>query len=163
MMNAVFTTYLESPVGLIEINADDAGILSILFTDDTERTEREENDISVSAKAELAEYFSGIRKTFDLPLHFSGTDFQQRVWTQLQAIPYGTTVSYLDLAKKLGDPKCIRAAASANGKNPFAIIVPCHRVVGSNNDLVGYAGGLWRKRWLLEHENKTANGLQLLF
>lgn len=162
-MNAVFTTYLESPVGLIEINADDAGILSILFTDDTERTEREENDISVSAKAELAEYFSGIRKTFDLPLHFSGTDFQQRVWTQLQAIPYGTTVSYLDLAKKLGDPKCIRAAASANGKNPFAIIVPCHRVVGSNNDLVGYAGGLWRKRWLLEHENKTANGLQLLF
>ena len=162
-MNAVFTAYLESPVGLIKMNTDDTGILSILFTDDTERTESEENHILVSAKAELEEYFSGIRKTFDLLLHFSGTDFQQRVWTQLQAIPYGTTVSYLDLAKKLGDPKCIRAAASANGKNPFAIIVPCHRVVGSNNDLVGYAGGLWRKRWLLEHENKTANGLQLLF
>ncbi|MBK9329673.1 MAG: methylated-DNA--[protein]-cysteine S-methyltransferase [Sphingobacteriales bacterium] len=158
-----YTSSLETPLGLIEINANGTGILSVLFLDDTARIESEENDFSASAKAELTEYFSGIRKTFDLPLNFMGTGFQQRVWSQLLAIPYGVTVSYLDLAKQLGDPKCIRAAASANGKNPFSIIVPCHRVVGSNDTLVGYAGGLWRKRWLLEHENKIANGLQLLF
>ncbi len=158
-----YTSYLETSVGLVEINASDIAILSVDFLDDAERKISEENDISISAKADLEAYFSGTKKVFDLPLNLSGTDFQQRVWLQLLAIPYGSTITYLELAKKLGDPKCIRAAASANGKNPFAIIVPCHRVVGSNNDLVGYAGGLWRKRWLLEHENKTANGLQLLF
>jgi len=157
-----YTSYLETSVGLVEINASDIAILSVDFLDDAERKISEENDISISAKADLEAYFSGTKKVFDLPLNLSGTDFQQRVWLQLLAIPYGSTITYLELAKKLGDPKCIRAAASANGKNPFAIIVPCHRVVGSNNDLVGYAGGLWRKRWLLEHENKTANGLQLL-
>ena len=92
-----------------------------------------------------------------------GTIFQQRVWSELLAIPYGKTISYLTLAKRLGDPKAIRAAASTNGKNNIAIIVPCHRVIGSNNDLVGYAGGLWRKRWLLEMETKITYGVQTLF
>ena len=86
-------------------------------------------------------------------LHFSATEFQQKVWSQLQTIPFGKTISYIQLAKDLGDEKCIRAAASANGKNPFAIVVPCHRVIGKDGSLTGYAGGLWRKQWLLEHEN----------
>ncbi len=158
-----YTSFLDTPIGLLEIKATDAGILSVNFSEDARQNASGENSLSIRAKIALEAYFSGTGKIFDLPLIFTGTDFQQRVWSQLLAIPYGTTISYLELAKKLGDPKCIRAAAAANGKNPFAIMVPCHRVVGSNNNLVGYAGGLWRKRWLLEHENKTANGLQLLF
>ena len=92
-----------------------------------------------------------------------GTDFQQRVWNELLGIPFGKTISYLELARRLGDIKSIRAAASANGKNNIVIVVPCHRVIGSHNDLVGYGGGIWRKRWLLEHEAKIAHGVQTLF
>ena len=92
-----------------------------------------------------------------------GSAFQQKVWNELTAIPFGRTISYLELSRRLGDSKAIRAAAAANGRNNVAIIVPCHRVIGSNNKLVGYAGGLWRKKWLLEHEAKLAHGVQTLF
>lgn len=102
---------------------------------------------------QLLEYFDGKRTDFDLKLNPEGTDFQKKVWKELSKIPFGKTVSYLDIAKRLGDPKAIRAAASANGKNPLWIIVPCHRVIGSDGSLTGYAGGLWRKKWLLEHES----------
>ncbi|MCK5677367.1 MAG: methylated-DNA--[protein]-cysteine S-methyltransferase, partial [Flavobacteriaceae bacterium] len=93
--------------------------------------------------------------SFDLKLNPQGTDFQQNVWNELQRIPYGKTTSYLDQSKKMGNVKAIRAIASANGKNPIWIIIPCHRVIGSDGSLTGYAGGLWRKKWLLEHENPT--------
>ncbi len=114
---------------------------------------------------QLQNYFEGNIRSFPIlsQSQQSGTAFQQRVWKELCNIPFGKTISYLQMAKNLGDEKCIRAAGTANGKNNLVIIVPCHRVIGSNGNLVGFAGGLWRKQWLLEHEAKLANGLQLLF
>jgi methylated-DNA-[protein]-cysteine S-methyltransferase len=113
------------------------------------------------AVIQLNDYFDRKRSTFDFKINPQGTDFQQKVWQELLNIPFGKTMSYLDLSKKLGDVKAIRAVASANGKNPLWIVVPCHRVIGSNGSLTGYAGGLWRKKWLLEHE--SPNQQQSLF
>ena len=110
-------------------------------------------EVLEEAVYQINEYFEGKRTDFDLLLNPSGTDFQQRVWKELLQIPYGTTVSYLQLSKTLGDVKAIRAVAAANGKNPLWIVVPCHRVIGSDGSLTGYAGGLSRKKWLLEHES----------
>jgi methylated-DNA-[protein]-cysteine S-methyltransferase len=107
------------------------------------------------AVSQLQEYFEGKRTQFDFKMNPQGTEFQQKVWKGLLQIPYGKTMSYLDLAKQLGDVKAIRAVASANGKNPLWIVVPCHRVIGTDGSLTGYAGGLWRKKWLLELENPT--------
>lgn len=112
---------------------------------------------------QLNEYFEGSRKIFDIPLQQEGTPFQQKVWAQLLNIGYGKTISYLTLSKQIGDTKAIRAVGTTNGKNQIAIIVPCHRVIGSDGSLTGYAGELWRKKWLLEHEGKFANGVQTLF
>ena len=112
---------------------------------------------------QLIQYFHGERRIFEFPVHQEGTLFQEKVWNELIGIPFGKTISYLELSRRLGDPKAIRAAASANGKNNIVIVVPCHRVIGSNNDLVGYGGGIWRKKWLLEHEAKIAYGIQTLF
>ena len=112
---------------------------------------------------QLIQYFNGQRRVFELPLSQEGTSFQQEVWNELVTIPYAKTISYIQLAIKTGDPKATRAVASANGRNNIAIIVPCHRVIGSNGQLVGYGGGLWRKKWLLEHEMKVAYGVQTLF
>ena len=109
---------------------------------------------------QLEEYFDGRRRQFDLPLHQEGTVFQMKVWDLLYQIPYGKTISYNHLAKQYGDLKAIRAVAAANGKNNLSIIVPCHRVIGSNRSLTGYAGGLWRKKWLLDHEAKFHSGVQ---
>ncbi len=100
----------------------------------------------------MDEYFNKKRKKFDLPLQPQGTNFQKAVWDALLEVPYGTTVSYFDIAKKVDNPKAVRAAGGANGKNPITIIIPCHRIIGSNGKLVGYGGGLWRKKWLLQHE-----------
>ena len=113
--------------------------------------------------AGLSEYFSGKKKNFDLPVKHDGTVFQQKVWSELMNITYGKTISYLQLAQRLKNVKAIRAAASANGRNMLSIIVPCHRVIGSDGSLTGYGGGLHRKKWLLDHENKYANGVSLLF
>ena len=112
---------------------------------------------------QLIQYFHAERRQFDLPINQIGTSFQKEVWNQLMSIPYGRTISYLELARRLGDHKATRAVASANGKNNVCIIVPCHRVIGANGELVGYSGGLWRKKWLLEHEMKVAYGVQTLF
>lgn len=148
-----FSSYLQTPIGLIEIKANNEHILSVLFLDDVKsKNDILENQVSINAKQQIEDYFAKKRMNFDLPLSFSSSDFQQKVWQQLQTIPFGKTISYLQLALDLGDEKCIRAAASANGKNPFAIVVPCHRVIGKDGSLTGYAGGLWRKQWLLEHE-----------
>lgn len=126
----------------------------------------EENPLSVSSESpylqeavdQLKEYFDGKRTQFALTLNPEGTDFQKRVWKQLMEIPFGKTKSYQEIANQLEDPKVIRAAATANGKNPIAIIIPCHRVIGSDGSLTGYAGGLHRKRWLLDHENPYKQG-----
>ena len=112
---------------------------------------------------QLIQYFGGERRFFDLPLNQEGTPFQKQVWSELTSIPFGKTISYIELAIKTGDPKATRAVAAANGKNNIAIIVPCHRVIGADKTLVGYGGGLWRKKWLLEHEMKIAHGVQTLF
>ena len=143
---------IESPLGNMLLEADDRGITIVQFSW-VENVPTETTNIILNKCAqELHEYFVDKRMFFTVPLSLQGTDFQMRVWEELQNIPFGTTSTYLKMAKKLGDEKVIRAAASANGKNPIAIIVPCHRVIGTNGDLVGYAGGLDKKKWLLEHE-----------
>ena len=146
------TAFVRTPLGYAKLVGDETGLASITVID-----EAMPNDIVPEVLQEavhqLNEYFEGNRKDFDLNLNLQGTDFQKGVWNALLQIPYGKTVSYLNLSKQLGDVKAIRAVASANGKNPLWIIVPCHRVIGSNGDLTGYAGGLHRKKWLLEHES----------
>ncbi len=143
---------MDSPLGNILLEADDKGITIVQFSWAEGVAAESTNTILNQCAQELKEYFNDKRMFFTVPLSLNGTDFQMRVWEELQSIPYGTTTTYLKMAQKLGDEKVIRAAASANGKNPIAIIVPCHRVIGTNGDLVGYAGGLDKKKWLLEHE-----------
>lgn len=152
--------FLKSPLGITKIVGDANGISEISVSD--------EGEVSVSipkeleqAVIQLQEYFEGKRTHFNLKLNPKGTEFQQRVWQELLNIPFGKTLSYLELSKKLGDVKAIRAVAAANGKNPPWIVVPCHRVIGTDGSLTGYAGGLGRKKWLLEHENPTNQ--QILF
>lgn len=165
-MTATYYTYYESPIGLIRIGGTETYISEISFIDNKEQIQYGEpgiSDIIHHCTEQLIEFFQGTRKIFNIPIHQDGTDFQKRVWGKLTEIDYGKTISYLDLAKRLGDEKVIRAAASTNGKNKIGIIVPCHRVIGTNKNLVGYAGGLWRKKWLLQHEFRTTNGIQTLF
>ena len=164
-MTETFTTYYQSPLGLLQISGSNEYINKVHFIDDEkeEKGATTDNPILEQCMEELNEYFAGTRLLFDIPIYQQGTPFQTRVWNELAKINYGHTINYMTLAKCLGDPKCIRAAASTNGKNNIAIIVPCHRVIGTNNSLVGYAGGLWRKQWLLKHEGKIANGVQVLF
>lgn len=148
---------IQTPVGILELKGDEEGLSSVLFKDE-EALVISENIPKVlkDTVLQLQDYFEGKRKEFSLKLSPEGTDFQKRVWKQLQEIPYGKTVNYQQMANQLGDPKVIRAAASANGKNPISIIIPCHRVIGSDGSLTGYAGGLHRKKWLLEHECPSA-------
>ena len=148
------TVFMNSPLGITKIEGDENGIAVISVL--SEGTVSEEIPLELQeAVNQLRDYFDAKRTDFTFKLNPKGTDFQQKVWQELLNIPFGKTMSYLDLAKKLGDPKVIRAAASANGKNPLWIVVPCHRVIGTDGSLTGYAGGLWRKKWLLEHENPT--------
>jgi methylated-DNA-[protein]-cysteine S-methyltransferase len=144
--------YKESPIGLLEIRGEDEFITAIYFVEDAKEADIPSPAVEQCA-LQLDEYFAGKRRAFDLPLRPEGTLFQNKVWAQLQHIPFGETISYLTLARQLGDPKCIRAAGTANGKNPVSIIIPCHRVIGSNGKMIGYGGGIWRKIWLLNHEN----------
>jgi methylated-DNA-[protein]-cysteine S-methyltransferase len=152
----------HSPVGILTITEENGLIKAVSFKEET--LEANDNSPAIEkCKMQLDEYFAGNRKDFDLPLGQTGTDFQMRVWNALATIPYGKTTSYLALAKQLGDVKAIRAVGTANGRNNLAIIIPCHRVIGSDASLTGYAGGLWRKKWLLDHEAKHTYGLQRLF
>ncbi|GAB5398419.1 MAG: methylated-DNA--[protein]-cysteine S-methyltransferase [Aureisphaera sp.] len=151
--------YLHTPIGRLAIQGDKDGLHSVIF---------EESDVGavteiipeplLPAITQLKEYFNKTRTHFDLKLNPEGTAFQKKVWTQLSDIPFGKTATYQQMANRLGDPKVIRAAASANGKNPISIIIPCHRVIGSDGSLTGYAGGLHRKKWLLEHESPITQG-----
>ncbi|WP_115814871.1 methylated-DNA--[protein]-cysteine S-methyltransferase [Flavobacterium aquicola] len=148
------TVYIKTPLGITTIIGDENGIAVISVSNEGEIS-KEIPEILQNAVSQLTDYFEGKRTSFDFKLNPKGTDFQQKVWKELLEIPYGKTLSYMDLSKKLGDIKAIRAVASANGKNPLWIVVPCHRVIGTDGSLTGYAGGLWRKKWLLEHENPT--------
>ena len=147
------TAIIKTPLGYIEISGAINGISKIqILTDPAEITTVLPDELK-SAVAHLQDYFNGKRTKFSFKMNPVGTEFQQRVWQELLNIPFGKTCSYLELSKKLGDVKAIRAVASANGKNPLWIVIPCHRVIGSDGSLTGYAGGLWRKKWLLDHEN----------
>ena len=142
---------VESPIGLIEIKATVGAITSLEFVELPGEDERR-SPIVEEAIQQLSAYFDGTRRDFDLPLSLQGTDFQRLVWQQLLTIPYGQITFYHDLAEAIGKPKAVRAVGAANGQNPISIIVPCHRVIGSDGSLTGYGGGLWRKEWLLKHE-----------
>ena len=147
------TAIINTPLGFAEIQGDENGISKIHILNDEIPLSDEIPEELKDAVNQLQEYFEGSRTYFSLKLNPSGTEFQKKVWQELQEIPFGKSCSYLDLSKKLGDVKAIRAVASANGKNPLWIVIPCHRVIGTDGSLTGYAGGLWRKKWLLEHEN----------
>lgn len=157
--------YYASPLGTIEVIIENTHILSIEFSEEETHPRSYSNEIFDNCKLQLDDYFAGTAKEFDLPLYFNGTSFQNKVWKELTEIPYGKTISYLELATRIGNPKAVRAVGTTNGKNPFVIVVPCHRVIGKNGTLTGYGGGLWRKEWLLEHEIKhsphATTGIQL--
>lgn len=143
---------LNSPIGTIEIIGNETGLRSVSFSDTGAMNNGVVYPVEMECRKQLDEYFHGKRKTFSLELDMEGTAFQKKIWSELLKIPFGKTMSYLELAMKHGDVKAIRAVGAANGKNPVAIIVPCHRVIGAGGELVGYAGGLHRKKWLLELE-----------
>lgn len=144
---------IKSPLGFTKILGDDNGISSVTVLNSEETVSDIIPESLEDCVYQLNEYFEGKRQHFDLQLNPEGTTFQKSVWEALRTIPYGKTISYLNLSKQLGDVKAIRAVANASGKNPLWIIVPCHRVIGSDGSLTGYAGGLYRKQWLLEHES----------
>lgn len=143
---------IASPLGTIAITGTDKGIESVSLLDEALEASKNIPAPLQTCAEQLNDYFNGSLNSFSLQLNPQGTAFQHNVWKALQQIPFGKTYSYMDIAKQLGDVKAIRAVGLANGRNPIAIIIPCHRVIGSNGDLTGYAGGLWRKKWLLEHE-----------
>jgi len=147
------TISLKTPLGICEITGDEAGISKIVISGEKSVPSEEIPAELNEAVLQLEAYFKGELKDFKLKLNPEGTPFQKKVWEALQEIPYGETCSYSELSKNLGDVKAIRAVAAANGKNPLWIVIPCHRVIGSDGSLTGYAGGLWRKKWLLDFEN----------
>jgi methylated-DNA-[protein]-cysteine S-methyltransferase len=155
-MNNLFShiDYVSSPIGTICLRASGKGITDVFFIDESAEEQFSKNPIINKCKMQLNEYFEGKRKVFDVELDLYGTSFQKLVWHELISIQFGNSISYLSLAAKLGNKNKIRAVANANAQNKIALLIPCHRVIGSNGELVGYSGGLWRKKWLLEHEEK---------
>lgn len=164
--------YYKCPLGVLEIRSNGSAISEVLFVNCWKGAKIDEANLSFvkpqtviikTCIKQLDEYFAGTRKAFTLQTSQVGTVFQQQVWTALNNISYGRTISYLELSKRIGNVKAIRAVGTANGNNSICIIIPCHRVIGNKGDLIGYGGDLWRKKWLLEHEGKVANGVQTLF
>lgn len=158
-----FIESFNSPLGVVEVTADVESVLSIHFVATAKSVNA--NQVTNDAITQLKEYFQGERQHFDLPLAAQGTEFQKNVWDALLTVDYGETCSYSDIADKINNPKAVRAVGSANGKNPLTIVVPCHRVIGSNGSLTGYASGTERKAWLLNHEmqHRGNTGLSSLF
>lgn len=150
----LFTEFMPSPLGRVKISASQAGICEIRFITDEEPTVATPSALTREAVSQLSRYFAGTLAQFRLPLDATGTVFQQQVWQQLCQIPYATTCSYADIANAIANSKAVRAVGAANGRNPVAIVVPCHRVIGANGTLTGYAGGLDKKAWLLKHEQR---------
>ncbi|NRA82749.1 MAG: methylated-DNA--[protein]-cysteine S-methyltransferase [Gammaproteobacteria bacterium] len=150
----MYCDYFESPLGLIEFKASELGLSQVIFCGATQGASNA-SDITDNCKLQLSEYFAGQRTKFELALDPQGTEFQKSVWQCLSQIPFGEVASYKDIAKMVNRPKGSQAVGGANGRNPISIIVPCHRVIGSNGSLTGYAGGIERKLWLLNHEGVT--------
>ena len=150
------TTIFNTPLGSTQISGNEDGISSIHILDQAQPNSHNIPEILVPAVEQLIAYFNGELEIFNLKLNPAGTPFQKKVWNALTQIPFGKTMSYLELSKILGEVKAVRAVAAANGKNPLWIVVPCHRIIGSDGSLTGYAGGVWRKKWLLEHEHPPA-------
>jgi len=142
----------HSQIGFLEVVGNPKGILTITFGADEFETDRNLPACMTQCLRQLTEYFKGRRQKFSIPLILEGTDFQKAVWRQLQKIPFGQIASYGDIARAVGSPRAFRAVGNANNKNPIPLIIPCHRVIGSDGKLVGFGGGIWRKAWLLEHE-----------
>lgn len=151
----MFCSTLNTPIGLLIITATTETLEFIGY--DLDDVEENPGELTEYVKGQLQEYFDGKRSVFDIPLQQAGTDFQKNVWNELLKIEPGKPISYAALSKRMNNPLAIRAIASANGKNKLMIVIPCHRVIGSGGELVGYAGGLWRKKWLLEHEARMMN------
>ena len=162
-MTDLYKTQYKSPIGIIEITANELEIVSLYFTDTEIETQNPHNPIVELCVYELDAYFEGKIRQFTFPYSQNGTDFQKRVWNELINIAYSETISYAELSKRINNPKAVRAVGSANGKNPLSIVVPCHRVIGNNGKLIGYSGGLWRKKWLLDHEKSVKYELNTLF
>jgi methylated-DNA-[protein]-cysteine S-methyltransferase len=154
----IYKAYINSPIGLIEVVGTQDTIKEVNFVDEKFDVNFEINNYVEKCVNQLDEYFNGGRKEFELNLQPEGTEFQKIVWSELLKIPYGYTKSYHFMSKLIGDTSAIRAVAKANAQNKIAIIIPCHRVIGSDGSLTGYAGGLWRKKWLLGHEQKFSMG-----
>jgi methylated-DNA-[protein]-cysteine S-methyltransferase len=166
MSSQLFSTVVDSPVGALTIVAGDDGLRAILWPDDdpsrvrlAETTEDPLHPVISATADQLVEYFDGERTEFDIPLDPVGTEFQRAAWAALCSIPYGTTVSYGEQAERMGDRRKARAVGAANGRNPISIVVPCHRVVGANGALTGFAGGTDTKAWLLAHEQRITPGV----
>lgn len=169
-MTEMYDIYYESPIGRLKISGSEAGITNLDFETGANKEVKAINNQADNlyklqnapeclreAMIQLDEYFNGMRKEFSLKLQIEGTEFQKKVWQELLNIPYGATKSYKDIACAISNPKAVRAVGGANNKNKIAIIIPCHRVIGINGSLTGYAGELWRKEWLLNHESKYLN------
>lgn len=152
--------HYRSPIGIIKVEETDNQISSVIFLEEKIDLIQPKTELLQLTIRQLHEYFAGKRSTFDFPFYQPGTAFQQQVWQELSKVDFGKTQSYLQLSQQFGNPLAIRAIASANGKNKLWIVVPCHRIIGTNGDLTGYAGGLWRKKWLLQHEAVIAGKAQ---
>jgi methylated-DNA-[protein]-cysteine S-methyltransferase len=150
-MDDLLFGYVDSPIGLVEIGCSKTGLAALYFVDSV-RHSPSVSPCLAAAREQIAAYFAGTLSAFDLPLELRGTEFQRRVWAQLLTVPFGQTATYLEIALALENPQAVRAVGAANGQNPVSIVVPCHRIIGSNGKLIGYGGGLWRKEWLLRHE-----------
>jgi methylated-DNA-[protein]-cysteine S-methyltransferase len=153
-MDAPFRLYYQSPLGLVEIAGTDTAVTGLNFVEVRPRKTMDEPPVLRDALRQIDEYFLGRRTEFSVPLKTDGTPFQEDVWRALRAIGFGMTASYQDIARTIGRPDAVRAVGAANGANPISIIIPCHRVIGKDGRLTGYGGGLWRKEWLLAHEQR---------
>ncbi len=163
MEQNTYTKYIDTPISWLKLKATQDALLEISFVKEPGESTKDEIIIIREAANQLEEYLNGNRKEFTIKLAPAGTDFQQKVWQLVEAVPFGETDSYLSIAKQSGSEKNTRAVGLANGKNPIPIIIPCHRIIGSNGKLTGYAGGLERKRWLLHHELTHSANPDLLF
>ncbi len=152
----IYSCTIESPIGTLLLKSNREALLSLSFVDEPVHEENSRPEILERTIVQLAEYFEGERRIFDVSLQPEGTDFQQRVWDLVREVEFGRTKSYGDLATELGSLQYSRAVGLANGSNPIPIIIPCHRIIGSNGKLTGYSGGLERKKWLLLHEQRNS-------
>ncbi len=160
MHDAFDISYYESPIGLIQIKSVNQKISSVLFQEKETDAFTKTSSLNAECIQQLKQYFTGELQQFNLPLYQIGTEFQQKVWDEVYKIPYGSTVNYAHIARQLGDQKSVRAVGTSNGKNQIAIIIPCHRVIGADGNLTGYAWELWRKEWLLKHEINYAGVIE---